>query len=113
MIEQHFHTTVSPIKEIFQKELEMRKVTRSYLPHSPSPVQKVARVEASKAMLRIRQKSEVNHIEGIATGDEFWFRYFYPSSTMFARSPAEIILRTRQAIGAKRTMITIFSLHAN
>jgi hypothetical protein len=31
-------------------------------------------------MLRILQESEENHFEGIATRDESWFQYSYPSS---------------------------------
>jgi hypothetical protein len=33
---------------------------------------------------------------------------FNPPLKMFARSAAEVILRTRQAVGAKKTMITAF-----
>jgi hypothetical protein len=59
-------------------------------------------------MLRILQGLEASQFEGIATGDESWFRYSYPSSRMFARSPAVVIPRTRQAIGAKKTVIMSF-----
>jgi hypothetical protein len=41
-------------------------------------------------------------------GDESWFQYIYPSSEMFARSPADVILWTPQAIGANKIMITLF-----
>jgi hypothetical protein len=59
-------------------------------------------------MLRILQGSEANQFEGIATGDDSWFRDPCPSSEMFTRSPAEMIPRTPQAIGAKKTMTTLF-----
>jgi hypothetical protein len=59
-------------------------------------------------MLQMSQESEPNHFNGIATGDESWFRYFYPCSKMSAQSPAEVIPRTRQAIGAQQTIITVF-----
>jgi hypothetical protein len=58
--------------------------------------------------MRVLQDVESNDFEGIATGDESWFRYCYPPSTMFARAPSEVIPRTQQTIGAKKTMITIF-----
>jgi histone-lysine N-methyltransferase SETMAR len=77
--------------------------------HLLSPAQKVARVEASKRILRVLQDAESNDFEGIATGDESWFRYCYRSFIIFARAPSEVISRTRQTIGAKRTMIAIFS----
>jgi hypothetical protein len=38
-------------------------------------------------VLRIPDELEDNHFEGIATGNEFWFQYFYLSSTTFARLP--------------------------
>jgi hypothetical protein len=78
------------------------------VPHFLSPAQKIARVEASKTILRVLWDTESNDFEGIATGDGSWFRHCYPSLTMFARAPSEAILRTRQKIGAKNTMITIF-----
>jgi hypothetical protein len=77
------------------------------VPHFLSAVPDVARVKASKTIFRVLQDVESNDFEGIATGNESWFRYCYSSSTMFAREPSEVILRTRQTIGVK-TMITIF-----
>jgi histone-lysine N-methyltransferase SETMAR len=104
----HFLTSVPTIKEILQRELGMKKFTRRWVPHFLSPAQKVARVEASTEMLRILHEAEENDFDGIATGDESWFRYHYPSSKMFARSPRDVIPRTRQGIGVKKTMITVF-----
>jgi hypothetical protein len=80
----------------------MRKFSRCWVPHSLSHAQKVARVEASKTILRVLQDVESNDFEGIATGDELWFRCCYPSSTMFALAPFEVIPRTRQTIDAKK-----------
>jgi hypothetical protein len=102
VIAQHFLTIVPTIKNIRQRELGMRKFSRRWIPHYPSPVQKVARVEASKTILPVLQDAESNDFEGIATNDESWFRYCYPSSTMFARAPSEVIPRTRQTIDAKK-----------
>jgi hypothetical protein len=52
--------------------------------------------------LRVLQEAESNDFEGIATGDESWFRYCYPSSTMFGRAPSKGIPRTQQTISAKK-----------
>jgi histone-lysine N-methyltransferase SETMAR len=108
VIAQYYLTTIPTIKDILQRELGMRQFSRRWVPHFLSPAQKVPRVEASKSMLRVLQDAESNNLKGIATSDDSWFRYCYPSSTMFARAPSEVIPRTRQTIGAKRTMITIF-----
>jgi hypothetical protein len=86
----------------------MRKFSRCWAPHFLSPAQKVAGVEASKAMLRVLQGAESNGFERIAADNESWFRYCYPFSTMYARAPSEVISRTRQIIGARKPMITIF-----
>jgi hypothetical protein len=59
-------------------------------------------------MLRILHESEENFFEGIATGDEFWSQYSYPSSKIQARSRTDVIPTARQVIEAKQTMITIF-----
>jgi hypothetical protein len=48
------------------------------------------------------QESETNDFDGIATGDECWFQHTTASSKMFARSAADVISRTRQAVGAKK-----------
>jgi hypothetical protein len=102
VIAQHFLVSIPTVKEILQRELGMRKFARRWVPHFLSEAQKLARVKASKAMLDILRESETNHFEGIATGDESWFRYISPSSQMFARSREDVIPRTRQAIGAKK-----------
>jgi hypothetical protein len=53
-------------------------------------------------MLRILQESETNDFDGIATGDESWFQRTMVSLKMFASSAADIIPRTRQAVGANK-----------
>jgi hypothetical protein len=108
VIAQHFLTTVPTIKDILQRKLGMRKFSPHWVPHFLGPAQKVAHVEASKTILRVLQDAESNDFKGIATGNESCFRYCYPSSTMFARAPSEVIPRAQQTIGAKKTMITIF-----
>jgi alpha-D-ribose 1-methylphosphonate 5-triphosphate synthase subunit PhnL len=70
VIARHFFTTVLMIKDILQRELGMRKLSRGWVPSFLSPAQKVARVEALKIILRVLQDTESNDFEGIATGDE-------------------------------------------
>jgi hypothetical protein len=48
--------TVPTIKDILQRELGMRKVSGSWVPHFLSPGQKVARIEASKTILQFYQR---------------------------------------------------------
>jgi hypothetical protein len=58
-------------------------------------------------MLRIPHESEGNQIEGITTGNKFWFQHSDPSLKMFAGSPTDVVPRTRQAFETKQTIITI------
>jgi hypothetical protein len=101
VIAQHFLTTVPANMDILQRELGMTKFPRRWMPHFLSPTQKVARIEASKTLLRVLQDAELNEFEVIATNDEPWFRYCYASSKMFEWAPSEVIPRTRQTTGAK------------
>jgi hypothetical protein len=97
------------IKEILRRELGLKKFSRRWVSHFLSPAHKVARVEASTEMLRILHESEENCFKRIATADESWFQDSdsYRCSKMFTRSPTDVIPRTWQSIGIKKTMITI------
>jgi hypothetical protein len=68
VIAQHFLTTVPTIKDIRQRELGMRKFSPRLVPHFLSPAHKVARVEASKTLLRVLEDAESNDFEGTANG---------------------------------------------
>jgi hypothetical protein len=52
-IAKHFLTTVPTVKEILQRTLVTRKFSRRWAPYSLTSAQKLARVEASTAMLRM------------------------------------------------------------
>jgi hypothetical protein len=69
-IAQHFLTTVPTIRDMLQRELGMRKFSRRWISHFLTLAQKLARVEAPKAILQVLQYPESNDFEGIATGDE-------------------------------------------
>jgi hypothetical protein len=68
----------------------------------------VTRVEASNELLQILNDLEAGSFDGITTGDESWFHYLDESSAMFAKSPGNVVPRTRTGIGVKKTMIAIF-----
>jgi hypothetical protein len=78
----------------------MTKFPRRWVPYLLSDAQEVARVERSREMLRILQSPKEDNVDGIAAGDEFWFPCASPASKMFAGSPADVILRVRQSLGA-------------
>jgi hypothetical protein len=95
-------TTASTVKAILERELGMKRFSRRCVPYSLSDAEKIARVESAKEMLGILQESETNDFDNIATGDESSFQNIMASSKMFARSAADVIPRTRQAVGAKK-----------
>jgi hypothetical protein len=101
-IAKHFLTTASTVKEMLQRELEIREFSRRWVPHFLNDTQKVARVEAAKERSRILQESETNDFDGVATGNESWFQHTTASSKMFARSAADVIPRPQQAVGATK-----------
>jgi hypothetical protein len=108
VIAKHFLITIPTVKEILQRELGMRKFSRRWVSHSLSSAHKVVQVEASKEMLRILQESETNPFDEIVTGAESWFQYLDSSLKMFAHSGSDVVPRTRQGLGTKKTMITLF-----
>jgi histone-lysine N-methyltransferase SETMAR len=77
-------------------------------PHPLSGPRKVKRAGASTELLQILNDLEADSFDGIAIGDESWFQYLYESSAMFAKSSGDVTPRTRQEIGVKKTMFTIF-----
>jgi hypothetical protein len=78
------------------------------VPHTLSDPQKVKSVEGSTERLQILNDLEADCLDGIATGDKSWFQSLYESSAMFAKSPGDVTRRTRQGIGVRKTMFTIF-----
>jgi hypothetical protein len=102
IIAKRFLMAASPVKEILQKKLGMGKFSRGWIPRSLSSAHKVACVEAAKAKSKILQESEMNRFDGIATRNESWFQHNTTSSKIFTRLAADVIPRTRQALGAKK-----------
>jgi hypothetical protein len=101
-IAKHLLVTISTVRKILKRESGMEKFSRLWVPHSLSSAQKVSRVEPSKEMLNIRQESETNYFDGIATGDESWFQYLYLSSKIFTRSRSNVVPKTKQGRGRKK-----------
>jgi hypothetical protein len=60
VIAQHFLVTIPTMKEILERELGVRKLSRPWVPHLLSEGQKIARAEAAKEMLTTLQTCEVN-----------------------------------------------------
>jgi hypothetical protein len=90
MVSRHFNVSARTVKEILACNLDLRKFTRRWVPHTLSDPQKLKRVEASTELLHILSAPEVASFDGIPTGDEFWFQYLYKSSAMFAKSPHDV-----------------------
>jgi hypothetical protein len=73
------------------------------------PAQKLVTVETLTEILRTLDASEESHFDGLATGDESWCQFFFLSVLkLSARSPTDVITRTRQSIETKETMTNTF-----
>jgi hypothetical protein len=105
VLARRFLTSGLTIKEILHRDRRLKKFTALGAPFLFFP-RRVAGIEASTEMARILHESKESRFEGIAIG-ESWFQYSYPSSKIVARSPTDVIPRMQQAIGTKKTMITI------
>jgi hypothetical protein len=88
---QHFLATVPTMKDILQRELEIKQFSRRWGLHSLSDAQNFARAAASEEMVRILQSSGTTDFDGIAASDESSFQYVDPLSSRFARSPADVL----------------------
>jgi hypothetical protein len=89
----------------------LEKSTRRWVPHTLSDRQKETRVETSNELLQILNDLEADSFHGIPTGDDPWFHYLSESSDMFAKSPGDIIPRTRKEIAVKKTRFIVFSIN--
>jgi histone-lysine N-methyltransferase SETMAR len=108
VLAQHFFVSAPTVKDILQRELGMKKYSRRWLRHLLTGSQKAARVDSSREMLKILRAAESNHFDGIVTGHESWFRYAYEFDSMFARSRADVVPRSRPEFGGRKIMITVF-----
>jgi hypothetical protein len=106
MLSWHFSVCATTAKEIFAGDLGLKKLTQRWVPHTLSDPQKVMRVHASSELLQI-----LNDLEAV-----FWWNYnrrwvidhyLCESSAMFAKSPGDVIPRTRKEFGVKKTMSPI------
>jgi hypothetical protein len=79
------------------------------VPRSQSQRQKNERITRSRLLLDLLQRHQTADFNAIATGDESWFQYVYPSRAMYARSRSDVISCVRRAIGTPKVMMTIFT----
>jgi hypothetical protein len=68
----------------------------------------VTRVEASNELLQITNDLETDSFDRITAGDESWFHYLYESSSVFEKSPGDVITKARKENDVTKTMFTIF-----
>jgi hypothetical protein len=96
------------VKEIIPCDLGLKTIPRRWVPHTLSDRQKVERFDVSTDLVQILNDLEADSVDGITTGDESGFQYLYESSAMFVKSPHDVIPRTREEIGVKKTIFTLF-----
>lgn len=112
-IAQYFDISHHTVKEILQRDLQMRKYSRKWVPYELSDENKKCRVECANGILEELRNDAQNNYEHICTGDESWYIWLNQSSSMFAQSREKVDLRIRQTISSKKTLITIFFTGTN
>jgi transposase len=71
-IASHFDLSVSTVKDLLARELELRKFTQRWVPHFLSERQKSEQVTQSRVLLGLLQRHQAADFNAIATGDESW-----------------------------------------
>lgn len=96
----------STLYDILTRDLELKRYTSRWVPHSLTPQQRRIRVEIAQEMARTLV-SYSSHPGDIITCDESWFFHEYPHSGMWASSREEAGTRPKQPTN-KKTMVVIF-----
>jgi hypothetical protein len=91
IIAQQFDELKHAIKEIFQRERELRRFSRRWIPHSLSEARKANRTAIAIDLSSVLHRQANHSFSRIATGYESWFFYLYPSDHMFAAIRDEVI----------------------
>jgi hypothetical protein len=100
-------STHQTIKRVLMSDLGMRKFVRRWIPYDLSEANQRERVLRANLLLEELRADEGNEFANTMTGDESWFFLSYESDSMFARTRAEVILRTSQKIGSEKVMVSI------
>jgi hypothetical protein len=108
MMSRQFSAHPTTIKEILRRDLGLKKFARRWVSHQLNASQEVQNAKPAKLLLQIRQMLQPNADDGIATGDESWFRYVYMSNSMIAPSSDLAATRTKDADRTTKTMLTVF-----
>jgi hypothetical protein len=108
IIAKHFDISVLTVKDLLIRELGLRKFTRRWVSHSLSAAQKREWVTQSRLMLDLLRQHQAADFKAIATKDESWLCYVYPSRTMFARSRNQVTPCLRNEMDASKVIITLF-----
>jgi hypothetical protein len=95
-------TSPHTIKEIVARDLGMRRLTRSWVPHELTLANKAKRVEDARMLLQVLRSGSEKHFACTMTGDESWFSYNYESPKMFGHGREQVIPRVSQTIGSKK-----------
>jgi hypothetical protein len=82
---QHIFRTDPIVKNVLQKEVAMKKISRPSFPPFLSLVQTVVSFEISKEILAILQSAEANNFDGIATSSIFICIFILQNAFLLAR----------------------------
>jgi hypothetical protein len=108
IIEVHFEVARDSVKITLARELDLKKLSRRWLPHQLSDIQQKSRIEFSLDLLQILEDHRELQFEGIATRDESSFRYLIQSDSMFSSSRDAMTSSISADSSMKNTILTVF-----
>jgi histone-lysine N-methyltransferase SETMAR len=108
IMSEHFDVSRATVKEILSRELELRKYTRRWMPHSLDDAQKNHRTPAAIEMLALLREREEVEFDGLVTGDESWFIDHSELRAMFAPAREKVPPYVQTQLGVQKVMIKVF-----
>jgi histone-lysine N-methyltransferase SETMAR len=96
------------IKDVLTNDLQLEKLSCRWVPHELSDShkhQRVALAGALQSMLEFQSEAEYRYI---LTGDESWLFLKNPPRAAYLPRGSPRPLMPKQALGAKKTMLTVF-----
>jgi hypothetical protein len=108
-LSRHFDVCATTVKAMFARNLSLPECTGRCPLHGVSDSQKIKTVEASTGLIHILNDLVTDSFDRITTGGESWFQCLYESSALLAKSPGDVVPRTKRNWCEKTRMIIVFT----
>jgi histone-lysine N-methyltransferase SETMAR len=96
------------IKRVLTEDLHLQKISFRWVPHDLTESHKRQRVTLAEELQSILEAEKERGYEYIVTGDESWLFLKNPPRAAYLPVGTPRPLMPKQALGAKKTMLTVF-----